>query len=272
MPLPYYKRFPRDFLEGTISLTFEEKGAYALLLDLIYMRDGRLEDDPRWIAGQMNCSVRLWNKIRTRLIAIGKISVQNGIISNFRANLETESSRSFQDKQRENRTNLNKNKDLQTPKNNQTATNQNQNQNQKKEDDDVSAGASVVIADDWPEPKTTVGELVRLAGMPSNDWQLHTVGELVRWRTNGFSFKLDVVPAVSAVWLKVRHKPPRSWAYFTDAIAQHHANRLTPIAIPEAQNERRSQYHQAEQSLGRSTDYMRAAIEAVTEQKRAGTG
>lgn len=80
MSLPYYKRFPRDFLEGTIGLSFEVKGAYAIVLDLIYMRDGRLPDDARYIAGQLGCSVRKWSAIRAALISAGKINADLGII------------------------------------------------------------------------------------------------------------------------------------------------------------------------------------------------
>jgi uncharacterized protein YdaU (DUF1376 family) len=101
MSLPYYKRFPRDFLEGTIGLSFEVKGAYAIVLDLIYMRDGRLPDDARYIAGQLGCSVRKWTAILAELVGAGKLQVVGGIISNFRADYLTEESRSYQDKQRE---------------------------------------------------------------------------------------------------------------------------------------------------------------------------
>ncbi|MFC7378251.1 DUF1376 domain-containing protein [Brevundimonas sp. GCM10030266] len=101
MSLPYYKRFPRDFLEGTIGLSFETKGAYAIVLDLIYMRDGRLPDDARYIAGQLGCSVRKWTAIRAELIAAGKLAAEDGIISNFRADYLTEETRKYQDKQAE---------------------------------------------------------------------------------------------------------------------------------------------------------------------------
>jgi uncharacterized protein YdaU (DUF1376 family) len=101
MSLPYYKRFPRDFLDGTIGLCLETKGAYAIVLDLIYMRDGRLADDARYIAGQLGCSVRKWTAIRKELLAAGKIQCANGIISNFRADYLTEESRKYQDNQRE---------------------------------------------------------------------------------------------------------------------------------------------------------------------------
>ena len=225
MSLPYYKRFPRDFLEGSIGLSFEEKGAYAIVLDLIYMRNGSLPDDARYIAGQLGCSVRLWSKIKDALVSKGKISVINGIISNFRANYQLEETRKYQDKQAENRTKTNENNKLQKPSFNHSRDYP-EPEPDTNIDDDVSAGASVSDFGDWPEPRDTVGELTRCASIPAAEWQLHTVRELVRWRQAGFSFRQDVIPAVEAVWLKVRQRPPKSWAYFTDAIAQHHANRL----------------------------------------------
>ncbi|MFK5283859.1 DUF1376 domain-containing protein, partial [Lacticaseibacillus paracasei] len=53
--LPYYKAYPRDFIEGTIGMPFELKGAYRLLLDLIYMQGGRLPDDAKYISGLLGC-------------------------------------------------------------------------------------------------------------------------------------------------------------------------------------------------------------------------
>lgn len=110
--LPYYPRYPRDFFDGTNGMSFELKGAYAMLLDLIYMCGGELYDEPRFIAGHMNCSVRAWGSYRAALIDRGKITVANGIISNFRADKELIIQRSFQDKQRINASQPRKNKDL----------------------------------------------------------------------------------------------------------------------------------------------------------------
>lgn len=116
MSLPYYKRYPRDFLEATIGFSLELKGAYALVLDLIYMRDGRLPDDAQYIAGQLGCSVRKWNSLRADLIAARKLTIENGIISNSRADNLLEETRTFRDKQAENRSHPNKNKAVQSPK------------------------------------------------------------------------------------------------------------------------------------------------------------
>lgn len=110
--LPYYKAYPRDFLDGTAGMSFEQKGAYRLVLDLIYLQGGQLPDDARYISGYLGCSVRLWNKLRNELISLGKLSAENGIISNFRADKELIISKTLQDKNRENGSRSNKNNKL----------------------------------------------------------------------------------------------------------------------------------------------------------------
>jgi uncharacterized protein YdaU (DUF1376 family) len=114
--LPYYRRFPRDLIEGTVGMPFEEKVTYAFILDLIYMHGGGLPDDERYIAGVLGTSVRRWKLIRSALIDRGKIQSAEGVISNFRADNELIMLRSLQDKQRENRSRPNKNKGLQSPR------------------------------------------------------------------------------------------------------------------------------------------------------------
>lgn len=113
--LPYYKRYPRDFIEGTVGMPFEIKAAYGLLLDLIYMQGGQLPDNDRYIAGLLGLSVRKWNGIRLELISRGKISVNGASISNYRAIIELETLRSHQDKQSENARQPMKNKGLRQP-------------------------------------------------------------------------------------------------------------------------------------------------------------
>lgn len=110
MSLPYYKRFPRDFLEGTIGFTLEQKGAYSCVLDLIFMRGGNMPDDAGYVAGQLGCSVRKWNTIREFLISRGKLTIKNGIISNFRADDLLEETRKYREQKAENRAGSNKNK------------------------------------------------------------------------------------------------------------------------------------------------------------------
>ncbi|MET3924581.1 YdaU family protein [Devosia sp. 2618] len=90
MSRPWYRRFPDNFIAGTVGLTLEEKGAYSLVLDLMYVRGGPVPDEPRYIAGVCNCSVRKWNAIREKLIGLGKIHVVDGYLTNERAEKEIE--------------------------------------------------------------------------------------------------------------------------------------------------------------------------------------
>lgn len=90
MSCPWYRRFPDNFIAGTVGMTLEEKGAYSLVLDLMYVRGGPVPDEPRYIAGVCNCSVRKWNAIRERLISLGKIHVVDGYLVNERAEKEIE--------------------------------------------------------------------------------------------------------------------------------------------------------------------------------------
>jgi len=121
--LPYYPRYPRDLFEGTAGMPFEMKGAYGLVLDLIYMMGERgLPDDSQFIAGHLGCSVRKWNSLRKGLIERGKLHVENGIISNFRADKEKITQRKLRDKNAENARRPRKNKDLQQPNASHTDT------------------------------------------------------------------------------------------------------------------------------------------------------
>lgn len=114
--LPYYKAYPRDFIEGTIGMDFETKAAYRLVLDLIYMQGGNLPDDARYISGLLGCTVKKWNSLRDKLIAAGKIVVRGNHLANYRADKELETLGKLQDKQRENRSRPNKNKALESPR------------------------------------------------------------------------------------------------------------------------------------------------------------
>lgn len=117
--LPYYKAYPRDFMEGTINLPFELKGAYRLVLDLIYMQGGKLPDNSRYIAGLLGCSTKAWNGYRAKLIELGKLCEADGFLTNDRADAELEMLAKLSQTQREKRLGKSKNNDLQEPQLNQ---------------------------------------------------------------------------------------------------------------------------------------------------------
>lgn len=86
--LSWYKRDPNAALAGMMELSLEERGAYNTVLDLIYSRDGDLPDDERFIAGWLRVDVRVWKRIRQRLVDLGKLYVESGLIRNRRADAE----------------------------------------------------------------------------------------------------------------------------------------------------------------------------------------
>lgn len=83
--IAWYKRDPRAALTGMMELTLEERGAYNTILDLIYDREGDVPDDDRFIAGWCRCDVRVWKRIKARLVDLGKLYVEAGKLRNERA-------------------------------------------------------------------------------------------------------------------------------------------------------------------------------------------
>lgn len=86
--IKWYKRDPDAALSGMMQLTLEERGAYNTVLDLIYSRADKLADDDRMIAGFLSCDLRVWKRIKAKLIEAGKIRVEDGLVRNLRATSE----------------------------------------------------------------------------------------------------------------------------------------------------------------------------------------
>jgi uncharacterized protein YdaU (DUF1376 family) len=70
------------------ELDLEERGAYNTVLDLIYATAGDLVDDDRQIAKRLRCDIRVWRRIRNRLIELEKLYVHAGRLRNKRADQE----------------------------------------------------------------------------------------------------------------------------------------------------------------------------------------
>ena len=88
--LPWYKRFPADFIASTVGMSWEVKCAYSLVLDLIYLGGGSIADDGAWVANMLGVgmSVRRWNFIKAELIERGKLRLVDGRIYNPRSSRE----------------------------------------------------------------------------------------------------------------------------------------------------------------------------------------
>ncbi len=88
--LKWYPRDPARALAGMMKMTLAEAGAYSKVLDLIYLREGKLLDDPTEICRWLNCKPSVWKRIRSRLIDMEKLYVHAGCLHNERADQEME--------------------------------------------------------------------------------------------------------------------------------------------------------------------------------------
>jgi len=86
--LKWYKRDPHRAVVGMTGLTLEEVGAYNLLLDWLYIRDGKLPDEPAVISQYLHTNLRRWRRLRSSLIAKKKIYVLGGFLRNERTDRE----------------------------------------------------------------------------------------------------------------------------------------------------------------------------------------
>lgn len=88
--MPYHRRYHEDALQGFSRLSLEQRGAYQLILDLMYATGGEIDDDDNWLAGQALTTSKKWRRVKGELVAHGKIWIVNGKIGNGRAMAEIE--------------------------------------------------------------------------------------------------------------------------------------------------------------------------------------
>lgn len=101
--MPYHRRYHGDALQGYRKLTLEQRGAYTTILDLIYDEGGPIDRNERWLAGELNCSLRKAKVLLDELIQLRKIYVTaGGKLSNHRAESEIENSLKISRKRAEN--------------------------------------------------------------------------------------------------------------------------------------------------------------------------
>jgi hypothetical protein len=82
---PWYKRYPADFIAGTAMMTAEEKGVYSTIIDMLFDRGGPVPDAPADLARICGCATpKRFVLIRDRLVALGKLTVASGHITNAR--------------------------------------------------------------------------------------------------------------------------------------------------------------------------------------------
>jgi len=73
--MKFYNRFPDRALAGMAELTLEQIGAYNLIIDLLYSRDGVVPDDDALVARMLHLDLRLWRRVKMELMTAGKVRI-----------------------------------------------------------------------------------------------------------------------------------------------------------------------------------------------------
>jgi len=95
---PWFKFYTRDFRDGVRVLSLEEIGAYTLVLSLLYETGGKLKDDEKTICAHIGCDIRVWRRVRRRLLEEGKFTAtEDGFLTNERATKEITSAELLSD-------------------------------------------------------------------------------------------------------------------------------------------------------------------------------
>lgn len=269
--LPYYKAYPRDFIEGTIGMPFELKAAYRLVLDLIYMQGGNLPDDARYISGLLGCTIRKWNSLRKQLIARGKLVVSGEFLTNDRAVRELETLGKLQSKQRDNRSRPNKINELRSPQADHTEPD--------TEPDKIVAAQPKPLE----RPPSEKPAQVPAAALPAvvdltilSDRLLEVAGPCLAnlavapglysmmipqmWIDQGCDIERDIIPALQLTVAKGR-KNIRSWEYFTATVSEAKAKRIA--GLPAIEIEKRQRRHLGELKADGTHESMRERMDRL---------
>jgi len=85
---PYFKFYPADFMGGIRGLTAQEVGLYIMLLCRMYEDDGAIENNPFKLATYCGMREVAFSKTLSKLIRLGKIKDDGGLLSNDRMQFE----------------------------------------------------------------------------------------------------------------------------------------------------------------------------------------
>lgn len=82
----------------TLGLTMEEYGQYTVLLDLIFVHNGAIPDDPAFVRGPLKTNAAGWRRVRDKLLGLGRIYTVDGHIRSARADREIKQAKRQSDK------------------------------------------------------------------------------------------------------------------------------------------------------------------------------
>jgi uncharacterized protein YdaU (DUF1376 family) len=83
--IPYFRFYPADFMGGVRGLSAQEVGVYTMLLCRMYEENGPIEYHVLRLATYCGMREKTFQAVAEKLIALGKIDLEAGMIFNDRA-------------------------------------------------------------------------------------------------------------------------------------------------------------------------------------------
>lgn len=98
----WYKRDPLAYLGGVQGLTIKQHAVYAVVLDLIYVHGGSINNDPAWIAGWISdMGAAAVRRTIESLVEMGKLTFEGNQITQKRAKNEAKTKEILRENQQE---------------------------------------------------------------------------------------------------------------------------------------------------------------------------
>lgn len=275
---PYMKLYVADYLGDTHHLGALEHGAYLLLLMGMWRAGGALPAADANLSRLARCTPAEWDAIKG--VVLPYFTRSRGKLTHRRLSAElakyedTSGKRSEAGKRgaaEKAKKNNASGEAIASSADSNSRHNQNQNQNQIDAVAVVARAPREVAAevDDWPkgDANAHAGDLqavnrhIDLARQPG---LITSLGEISRWRSLGYSWFLDVIPAVEAHAARPRAGPMTTWTYFTPAIERNHANRTRPVEPVQVDQPHERPHHDRKQAayVDRLSDIDRAMASA----------
>jgi uncharacterized protein YdaU (DUF1376 family) len=86
--IPYFRFYPADFMGGVRGMSAQEVGVYMMLLCRMYEESGPIEYHILRLSTYCGMREKTFQSVAEKLIALGKITLDNGLLFNDRAQTE----------------------------------------------------------------------------------------------------------------------------------------------------------------------------------------
>ncbi len=237
----WYKMDPTDWDAGTNVLTLEQEAAYLRICHAIYATERPVPNNPFVIAGLFRCNDRKAKRLLSELVEAGKITIEDGLISNRRA-VEEVSNRARLRVERESAGRRggveSANMRAKSLKNNDQAQAiasskiQPEKSREEKRRDTASAVSSATPAQAPDRFDALLDKLLAAAGIKGNPHPgLIVVATIMGLMDAGYDLDTDILPVIRSKAATMA-SPPRSWGYFEQPIRDAKAKRSQIASIP----------------------------------------